>query len=284
MSASAPSSSSQASAQTSGKISVQNSDERGPTDQRSTARSSRFAGQVALITGSSRGIGAGIARYLATEGARVVVTYSSNPEAARNVTASLPGSGHICLPLQVGDEASVESAFTEIMTTCGRLDFLVNNAGITKDQLLLRMKAEDFDKVIETNLRGVFLCTRAAAKVMLKAKSGAIVNITSVIGQTGNPGQANYAASKGGVEAFTKSVAQELASRQIRVNCIAPGFIATEMTDVLSDQQKQAILDRVPLKSMGDVNDIAAAVSFLLSSDSKYITGHTLSVNGGLYM
>ncbi|MCM2280843.1 MAG: 3-oxoacyl-[acyl-carrier-protein] reductase [Bdellovibrionaceae bacterium] len=244
----------------------------------------RFSGKTALVTGSSRGIGAGIARRLAAEGARVAVTYSSNPESAQKVVDSLPGSGHFCLQLHVGDETSVEKAFSEVIEKFSQLDYLVNNAGITKDQLLLRMKAEDFDKVLETNLRGVFLCTRAAAKVMLKAKTGAIVNITSVIGQTGNPGQANYAASKGGVEAFTKSVALELASRQIRVNCVAPGFIATEMTGVLNDQQKQAILDRVPLRAMGDVDDIAGCVSFLLSSESKYITGHTLSVNGGLYM
>ena len=244
----------------------------------------KFAGQTALVTGSSRGIGATIAQRLARDGARVAVTYSSNPDSAQKVLASLPGSGHIALQLHVGDEASVEKTFAECAEKFGKIDFLVNNAGITKDQLLLRMKAEDFDRVIETNLKGVFLCTRAAAKLMLKAKSGAIVNITSVIGQTGNPGQANYAASKGGVEAFTKSVAQELASRQIRVNCVAPGFIVTDMTDVLSDETKNAILAKVPLKTLGDTEDIAAAVSFLLSQDAKYITGHTLSVNGGMFM
>jgi 3-oxoacyl-[acyl-carrier protein] reductase len=246
--------------------------------------SARFANQTALVTGSSRGIGAAIAARLAGDGARVAVTYSSNPDSAKKVVDSLPGSGHICLQLNVGDEPSVEKSFTEVMEKFGKIDFLVNNAGITKDQLLLRMKAEDFDRVIETNLRGVFLCTRQAAKLMLKAKSGAIVNITSVIGQTGNPGQANYAASKGGVEAFTKSVAQELASRQIRVNCVAPGFIVTEMTDVLNDQTKEAILAKVPLKTLGAVEDVAAAVSFLLSQEAKYITGHTLSVNGGMFM
>jgi 3-oxoacyl-[acyl-carrier protein] reductase len=248
------------------------------------ALSTRFANQTALVTGSSRGIGAAIAARLAQDGARVAVTYSSNPEAAKKVVDSLPGTGHFSLQLNVGDEASVDKSFAEVVEKLGKIDFLVNNAGITKDQLLLRMKAEDFDRVIETNLRGVFLCTRAAAKLMLKAKSGAIVNITSVIGQTGNPGQANYAASKGGVEAFTKSVAQELASRQIRVNCVAPGFIVTEMTDVLNDQTKEAILAKVPLKTLGDVEDVAAAVSFLLSQEAKYITGHTLSVNGGMFM
>ncbi len=247
-------------------------------------QSARFTNQTALVTGSSRGIGAAIAARLARDGCRVAITYSSNADAAQKVVESLPGSGHICLHLNVGDEASVDKSFAEAIEKLGKIDFLVNNAGITKDQLLLRMKAEDFDRVIETNLRGVFLCTRVAAKLMLKAKSGSIVNITSVIGQTGNPGQANYAASKGGVEAFTKSVAQELASRQIRVNCVAPGFIVTEMTDVLNDQTKEAILAKVPLKTLGDVEDVAAAVSFLLSQEAKYITGHTLSVNGGMFM
>lgn len=247
-------------------------------------RANRFAGKNILVTGSSRGIGAGIARYLAEEGARVAVTYSSGAESAQKVVAGLPGTGHLCLQLNVSDEASVTAAFEEIAKQFGQLDGLVNNAGITKDQLLLRMKTEDFQAVIDTNLKGVFLCTRAAVKMMLKARTGSIVNITSVIGEMGNAGQSNYAASKAGVEGFTKSVAQEVASRSIRVNCVAPGFIVTEMTDVLSDQQKEAILGKVPLNQLGDVNDIAAAAAFLLSADAKYITGHTLSVNGGLYM
>ncbi len=244
----------------------------------------RFAGKTALVTGSSRGIGAGIAMRLAREGARIAVTYSSSANSAQKVLESLPGPGHICVQLNVAEEASVESAFAQIIEKMGQLDFVVNNAGITKDQLLLRMKSDDFNQVIDTNLKGVFLCTKAAAKIMLRAKTGAMVNITSVIGQTGNPGQANYAASKGGVEAFSKSVAQELASRQIRVNCVAPGFISTEMTDALTEAQKQAILSNVPLQMLGDVEDVASAVSFLLSSEAKYITGHTISVNGGLFM
>lgn len=244
----------------------------------------RFEGKTVLVTGSSRGIGAGIAQYLAREGARVAVTYSSNPAAAEKTSAALEGSGHLCLQLNVADEASVEQAFEKVVQEFGKLDFLVNNAGITKDQLLLRMKAEDFSSVVDTNLRGTFLCTKAATKLMLKARSGSIVNITSVIGQTGNAGQANYAASKAGIEAFSKSVAAEVASRSIRVNCVAPGFIVTEMTDVLSDTQKQAILDKVPLKTLGTVDDISSAVGFLLSDEAKYITGQTLSVNGGLYM
>ncbi len=249
-----------------------------------TAAAGRFQGKCILVTGSSRGIGAGIARKLAAEGARVAITYSSNPDSAQKVLESLPGEGHIRLQLNVGDEASVQAAFDEVAKTFGKLDGLVNNAGITRDQLLLRMKTEDFESVINTNLKGAFLCTRAAVKLMIKARTGSIVNITSVIGEMGNPGQSNYAASKAGVEGFTKSVAQEVASRNVRVNCIAPGFIVTEMTDVLTDQQKEAILAKVPLNALGDVEDIASATAFLLSPESKYITGHTLSVNGGLYM
>lgn len=244
----------------------------------------RFDGKTALVTGSSRGIGAGIAQSLAKQGARVAVTYSGNQASAEKLCTALEGTGHLCLHLNVADEASVEKTFETIAKEFGKLDFLVNNAGITKDQLLLRMKADDFNAVIETNLRGTFLCTKAATKLMLKARTGSIVNITSVIGQTGNPGQANYAASKAGIEAFSKSVAAEVASRSIRVNCVAPGFIVTEMTDVLSDTQKQAILGKVPLGTLGSVDDISSAVSFLLSDEAKYITGQTLSVNGGMFM
>lgn len=253
-----------------------------PNSQISGAK--RFEGKSILVTGSSRGIGAGIARRLAAEGARIAVTYSSNPASAEKVMQSLEGTGHICLQLHVGDEASVTSAFDQIAKEFGKLDGLVNNAGITRDQLLLRMKADDFQAVIDTNLKGVFLCTRAAVKMMLKARAGSIVNITSVIGESGNPGQSNYAASKAGVEGFAKSVAQEVASRGIRINCVAPGFITTEMTDALNEQQKTAILEKVPLNQLGDVDDVAAATAFLLSAEAKYITGHTLSVNGGLYM
>ncbi len=252
------------------------------------AASQIFAGKTALVTGSSRGIGAGIAKDLAAHGARVAITYSSSPDAAKAVLASLPapltGSGHLCIQMNVSNEASVQAGFLEINEKFGQLDFLVNNAGITKDQLIMRMKAEDFQAVIETNLTGTFLCTRAAVKMMLKARTGAIVSVTSVIGEMGNAGQSNYAASKSGVEAFTKSIAQEVGSRGIRLNCVAPGFIVTEMTDVLTDQQKQAILGKVPLGTLGTIEDVAAATRFLLSHEAKYITGHTLSVNGGLYM
>ena len=244
----------------------------------------RFAGKKILVTGSSRGIGAGIARKLAEQGASVAVTYATNPFSGETVVGALQGAGHLLLKLDIADEASVATAFEEISSKWGNLDGLVNNAGVTRDQLLLRMKTEDFMAVLETNLKGTFLCTRAAAKMMLKARKGSIVNITSVVGEMGNAGQANYAASKAGTEGFSKSVAQEIASRSIRVNCVAPGFIVTDMTDAMTEQAKTALLSKVPLGTLGDVDDVANAVSFLLSDEAKYITGHTLSVNGGMYM
>ncbi len=244
----------------------------------------KLDGQKVLVTGSSRGIGAGIAKKLAELGATVAVTYSRSKEGAEKVFSELPGEGHLMIQLNIGDETSVESAFKEIMDKWGGLTGLVNNAGITADQLLMRMKSEDFDSVIQTNLKGTYLCTKAATRPLMKAKGGSVVNITSVIGQSGNPGQSNYAASKAGVEGFTKSVAQELGSRKVRVNCVAPGFIVTDMTDVLSDEQKQGILSKIPMNELGQVEDIAGAVAFLLSEESKYITGQTIAVNGGLYM
>ncbi|MES2963158.1 MAG: 3-oxoacyl-[acyl-carrier-protein] reductase [Bdellovibrionota bacterium] len=244
----------------------------------------RFEGKTILVTGSSRGIGAAIATRLAHEGAKVGITYSSNGEAAERILAALPGEGHLLLNLNVSNEESVTAAFEQIALKWGHLDGLVNNAGITRDTLLLRMRPEDFSAVIDTNLKGTYLCTRAAVKMMLKARQGSIVNITSVIGEMGNAGQANYAASKAGVEGFTKSIAQEVGSRMIRVNCVAPGFIVTDMTDAMNEQQKTAILSKVPLGTLGDSNDVALATAFLLSNESKYITGHVLSVNGGLYM
>jgi 3-oxoacyl-[acyl-carrier protein] reductase len=245
---------------------------------------SLLAGKKIMVTGSSRGIGAGIARLLADEGARVCITYSSSEAQAREVLASLKGSGHLMVALQVGDEASVTAAFATVLEAFGGLDGLVNNAGITRDQLLLRMKEEDFQAVLDTNLKGTFLCTKAVLKPMMKARAGSIVNITSVIGQSGQAGQANYAASKAGTEAFAKSIAQEVGSRGIRVNCVAPGFIVTDMTDKLSEDQKNAILAKIPLEKLGATDDVAHAVAFLLSDKARYITGHTLSVNGGLYM
>jgi 3-oxoacyl-[acyl-carrier protein] reductase len=241
-------------------------------------------GKNVLVTGSSRGIGAGIARSLALAGARVAVTYTAQGSGAEGVCADLPGDGHFCVQLNVAQEDSIDTAFKAVLEKFGRLDGLVNNAGVTSDQLLLRMKPEDFDNVIAVNLRGTFLCTKVATKLMLKARQGSIVNITSVIGHTGNSGQANYAASKAGIEAFSKSIAQEVGSRSIRVNCVAPGFIETDMTAALSEEQKNAILGRIPLQKFGKTQDVADCVAFLLSDRASYITGQTFHVNGGMYM
>lgn len=247
-------------------------------------KNSTLAGHKIIVTGGSRGIGAGIVQHLADCGAEVAFTYSSREESAKAILAKLPGSGHFCVQMNITDEASVQSGLEQILKKWPEIHGLVNNAGITKDQLILRMKTDDFDSVISTNLKGTFLLCRALSKLMVKARRGSIVNITSVIGQTGNAGQSNYAASKAGTIGFSKSLAQELGSRGIRVNCIAPGFIATEMTEVLTDEQKGKILEKIPLQKMGETQDIASAVRFLLSDESKYITGHTLSVNGGMFM
>lgn len=241
-------------------------------------------GYRVLITGGSRGIGAGIVKKCAEKGARVAVGYSSSADAANTLREQLSGTGHITVKIDVRDADSVAKAVETVLKEFGGLDGLVNNAGITADQLLLRMKPEDFDSVLQTNLRGVYLCTKEVVRPMMKAKKGSIVNITSVIGQTGQAGQANYAASKAGIEAFSKSIAQEMASRNIRSNCIAPGFIDTEMTAALTEQQKTAISAKIPLGSIGTPEDVANAVCFLLSDESRYVTGHTLSVNGGLHM
>lgn len=237
-----------------------------------------------LVTGGSRGIGAEIVKTLAAAGAKVAFTYSSNQESAKNILAALPGQGHRILSMNVADETSVTTALESLIADWKEFDGLVNNAGITKDGLLMRMKTEDFETVINTNLKGTFYLTKAITKIMMKSRKGSVVNITSVIGQTGNAGQANYAASKGAVVAFSKSVALELGSRGVRVNCVAPGFIETDMTEVLTDDVKQKIMDKIPLQRMGTAKEVAEAVKFLLSDQSSYITGHTLSVNGGLFM
>lgn len=237
-----------------------------------------------LVTGGSRGIGAAIVRVLAKKGATVAFTYSSNEAAASDVLSSLSGTGHMMIKMDISSEDSVASGVDQVLENFKDLDGIVNNAGITKDQLLLRMKPEDFDSVINTNLRGTYLVTKTVLKPLLKARKGSIVNITSVIGQTGNPGQSNYAASKAGTEAFSKSIALEVASRGIRVNCVAPGFIKTEMTEILSEDQKKAILSKIPMERIADPEEVAESVAFLLSDESRYITGHTLSVNGGMHM
>lgn len=244
----------------------------------------RLLGKKVFVTGGSRGIGAAIVKHLASQGAQVAFSYSSQPASAEAVLKELPGSGHMIVPLQLQSEDSVIAACDQVLAHFGELDAVVNNAGITKDQLLLRMKTEDFDTVIQTNLRGTFLVTKTLLKSMLKARKGSIVNITSVIGQTGNVGQANYAASKAGTEAFSKSIALEVGSRGIRVNCVAPGFIQTEMTEILNDDQKKNILSKIPLGRIAEAKEVASVVAFLVSEESSYITGHTLSVNGGMFM
>lgn len=238
-----------------------------------------------FITGSSRGIGAGVAVKLAGMGAKVTITFGKSKEQAQKVFEDLPGEGHLLLHLDITDEDSVKAAVeTAIAKWDGKIDGLVNNAGITRDQLILRMKKEDFDDVYTTNLRGSFFTTKLLLKPMMKLRKGSIVNISSVVGSMGNAGQSNYSASKAGLEAFSRSIAKEIGSRGIRVNSLAPGFIQTDMTDALSETQKESLLKDLPLSRLGTVDDIAESVAFLLSDASSYITGHTLHVNGGMFM
>ncbi|MBX2986464.1 MAG: 3-oxoacyl-[acyl-carrier-protein] reductase [Bdellovibrionaceae bacterium] len=244
---------------------------------------STLKGKRILVTGGSRGIGAAIVRLLADEGAQVAFTYSSREESAAEVAKGLSGEGHFYLKMDVASEESVKEGVDQVLAKWPEVHGVVNNAGITKDNLFIRMKADDFDAVMDTNLKGTFLVTKALSRSLMKNK-GSVVNITSVIGQTGNPGQANYAASKAGTVAMSKSIALELASREVRVNCVAPGFIATEMTSALNEEQKKKIMEKVPLGFIGEGRDVAQAVRFLLSDESRYITGHTISVNGGLFM
>ncbi len=243
-----------------------------------------LVGKQIFVTGGSRGIGAAIVKYLAEQGAKVCFTYSSNEAKANDLLKALPGDGHLCMQLDVAVEANVDSVIADVVTKWQKIDGVVNNAGITKDQLLLRMKADDFQNVMQTNLTGVFYVTKVVSKLMLKARAGCFVNISSVIGATGNAGQSNYAASKGGLEAFTKSVALELASRGIRANCVAPGYIKSDMTAALSDAQLKSFADKIPLARPGESTEVAAAVAFLLSDAASYITGQTLHVNGGMFL
>lgn len=237
-----------------------------------------------FVTGGSRGIGAGIVTCLADLGAQVAFTYSTNEAKAQSLLKSLPGSGHHCFQLDVTDQTLIESVTSKVLEIWPDIDGVVNNAGITKDQLILRMKADDFNQVLQTNLTGVFLITKNISKAMLKNRKGCFVNISSVIGSTGNAGQSNYAASKGGLEAFTKSVALELASRGIRANCVAPGYIKSDMTDALNEEQLKKFNEKIPLQRAGEALEVANAVAFLLSDAASYITGQTLHVNGGMYL
>ncbi len=241
-----------------------------------------LSGKVALITGASRGIGKEIALELSRLGAEVFINYSSSDEKAEEVVNSIKKSGGKAhkLKFDVSKEDSVSSAFEEIIKISGTIDILINNAGITRDGLLMRMKSEQWDEVLNTNLKGVFLCTKYASKFMMKKRSGSIVNISSVVGIIGNPGQANYSAAKAGVIGFTKTCAKEFASRGINVNAIAPGFIETEMTEKLNIED---FLKVIPLGKLGSCSQIANLVSFLVSSNAgSYITGQTISIDGGM--
>ncbi len=244
-----------------------------------------YKGQVALVTGGTRGIGKATAEALASVGVNVVVA-GRNADAAREVAASLEDRGvrALGMRLDVSNTTEVEQVFEGIRKEFGRIDILVNNAGITRDGILLRMKEEAWDSVLDTNLKGVFLCTREAIKEMAKQRYGRIVNISSVAAFMGNPGQANYSAAKAGMIGFTKTVAREYAGRNITVNAVAPGFIDTAMTDVLPENIKEEMKKLIPVARFGTVEDIAKAVVFLASPDSGYITGQVIHVNGGMYM
>ncbi len=243
-------------------------------------------GKVAIITGASRGIGRSVAIELAKLGAKVVINYAGNEAAAeevKNIIVAAGGQG-IVIKADVGDVEAVDAMVKETISTFGKIDILVNNAGITRDNLLMRMKEEDWDAVMNINLKGVFVCTKAVSRIMMKQRAGKIINMTSVVGLMGNAGQANYAAAKAGVIGFTKSMAKELASRGITVNAIAPGFISTDMTAVLSDQVKTELTEKIPAGRLGSPEDVAAAVTFLASDSANYITGQTLNVDGGMLM
>jgi 3-oxoacyl-[acyl-carrier protein] reductase len=241
-----------------------------------------LTGMTALVTGASGGLGSAIATALAGRGAQLAVS-GSNVEKLETFRASL-GGGHVALPCNLSDGAAVDQLVPQAVEALGKLDILINNAGVTRDNLLMRMKDEEFEEVIKINLEAAFRLMRAAARPMMKARFGRIISITSVVGITGNPGQANYVASKAGLIGMTKAVAQELASRGITVNAVAPGFMASAMTDALNDQQRESILSRIPLGAMGSGDDIGAACVFLASREAGYITGQTLHVNGGMAM
>ncbi len=246
----------------------------------------KFSGKNVLVTGSSRGIGAHIAEVLASYGLKVWINYRSSVSEAQEVKKRITEAGGSAevIGFDVSDEDAFVSAIKEIVSQDGELSYLVNNAGITKDKLAIRMKTDEFMAVVEANLKSAFIGCRESLKVMSKNRFGSVVNIASIVGETGNAGQTNYSASKGGMIAMTKSFALEAAPRGIRYNTITPGFIATEMTDVLKDEVKDAFISRIPLGRFGNPDEVAEAVAFLLSDHSSYITGETLKVNGGMSM
>jgi 3-oxoacyl-[acyl-carrier protein] reductase len=242
--------------------------------------------KVALVTGASRGIGRAIALQLAEAGADVVVNYAGSEDAAQDVVKQIEALGRKAIKLKA-DVSSLQEAEDLVKQTIeafGKIDILVNNAGITRDNLIMRMKEEEFDQVIATNLKGVFNCIKAVTRPMMKQRSGRIINISSVVGVLGNPGQANYVAAKAGVIGLTKATARELATRGITVNAVAPGFIETDMTDKLSGDTRENLLKQIPLERLGQPEDVAKAVRYLASDDASYLTGQTIHVDGGMYM
>ena len=242
--------------------------------------------QIVLVTGGSRGIGKAAALACAREGAHIIINYAGNVKAAEETVKEISDLGQKCLAVQadISKLADVERLIEEATAEFGKIDILVNNAGITRDGLLMRMKEEDWDAVIETNLKGIFLCTKAVIRGMMKQRSGRIINMTSVVGVMGNAGQANYAAAKAGVIGFTKSTAKELASRGITVNAIAPGFIHSDMTAILPESVKEEMVKAIPIGRMGEAEEVADAVVFLASNSARYITGQVIHVDGGMVM
>jgi 3-oxoacyl-[acyl-carrier protein] reductase len=242
--------------------------------------------KTAIVTGGSRGIGRAICLQLAQQGANVVINYSGNEQKAREVAEQVEALGVKALVIQanVADVSQVDQMIKQTLETFGSIDILVNNAGITRDNLLMRMKETEWDDVMDTNLKGVFLCTKAVTRQMMKQRAGRIINISSIVGVSGNAGQANYVAAKAGVIGFTKTVAQELASRNVLVNAVAPGFITTEMTDALPEDVKEAMLKQIPLARLGQPEDVAKTVAFFASDAANYITGQVIHVDGGLVM
>ncbi len=251
-----------------------------------TAVAKPLAGQVALVTGASRGIGRAIALELARQGAHVAVNYQSSADAAQAVVAAIADQGGSAeaSPFDVGDADAASSGVTDVVARHGRIDVLVNNAGIALDGLILRYRTADWERILSVNLSSVFHCSKAAARSMVRARSGRIVNVTSVVSASGNAGQSAYAATKAGVEGFTRALARELASRNVTVNAVAPGFIDTDMTAKLGDATRDAFVGSVPLGRLGTADEVAAAVAFLAGPSAGYITGHVLAVNGGMYM